>query len=142
MAEGTGQVIEGFYRACDKFPHNTAIIYLGREFTYLELKQVIQRFATALYDLGLRQDDKMMLYIPNTPQFVIAYLGAQLIGAVPVPVSPIYTPTEMRYLIKDCGAKTVLCMDTNFRYIKEIFQETGLERIIVTTYVEMLPLYK
>ena len=83
-----------------------------------------------------------MLYIPNTPQFLIAYLGAQVIGGIPVPVSPIYTPTEIRYLIKDCGAKTVLCMDTNFRYVKEVFEETGLERIIVTTYVDMLPVYK
>jgi long-chain acyl-CoA synthetase len=142
MPEGTGQVIDGFYRACEKFPDSKAIVYLGREFTYLELKELIWRFATALHDLGVQQDDKVMLYVPNTPQFLIAYLGAQLIGAVSVPVSPIYTPTEMRYLIGDCGAKTILCMDTNFRYVREIFQETGLERIIVTTYVEMLPLHK
>ena len=83
-----------------------------------------------------------MLYIPNCPQFIICYLAAQIIGGVPVPVSPIYTPSELRYLIRDSGAKTILCMDTNLRYVKEILHETGLQRIIVTTYVEMLPLYK
>ena len=135
-------MIDGFYRACEKYPDSTALIYLGEKFTYRELKEYIQRFATALHDLGVRKDDKIMLYIPNSPQFLIAYLGAQLIGGVPVPVSPIYTPTEIRYLINDCQAKTVVCLDTNFRYVKEIFHETGLERIIVTTYVEMLPVYK
>jgi long-chain acyl-CoA synthetase len=142
MSKATARVIDGFYKACEKYPDSSALIYLGEKFTYRELKEYIERFATALHDLGIRKDDKIMLYIPNTPQFLIAYLGAQLIGGVPVPISPIYTPTEIRYLINDCQAKTVVCLDTNFRYVKEIFHETGLERIIVTTYVEMLPRYK
>lgn len=142
MAKATERVIDGFYSACEKFPDRTALIYLGEEFSYRALKELIERFATALHDLGVRRDDKVMLYIPNTPQFLIAYLGAQVIGGIPVPVSPIYTPTEIRYLINDCRAKTVICLNTNFRYVKEVFFETGLERIIVTTYVEMLPLYK
>jgi long-chain acyl-CoA synthetase len=100
------------------------------------------RFATALYDLGVRDDDKVMLYIPNCPQFLIGYFGAQQIGAIPVPVSPIYTPHEIRYLIKDSGAQTVLCQDTNFRYIKEVIPDTGLKRTIVTNYVDLLPFYK
>jgi long-chain acyl-CoA synthetase len=59
-----------------------------------------------------------------------------------VPVSPIYTPHEIKYLIEDAEAETVLCMDTNFRYIQEVFEETRLKRIIVTDYVDMLPAYK
>jgi len=142
MSKVKERVIDGIYRACDKFPQKTALVYLGETFTYRELRELIERFATALYDLGVRKDDKVMLYIPNTPQFLIGYLGAQLIGGVPVAVSPIYTPTEIRYLINDSGAKTVICMDTNFRYVKEVFADTTLEKIIVTTYVDMLPLYK
>ncbi len=90
----------------------------------------------------MRDNDKVMLYIPNCPQFLIAYFGAQQIGAIPVPVSPIYTPHEIRYLIKDSGAQTVLCQDTNFRYIKEVAPDTDLKRIIVTNYVDLLPFYK
>ncbi len=142
MSEVNEFVIDGFYRACEKHPNHTALIYLGERITYRELKEYIHRFATAVHDLGVRKDDKIMLYIPNCPQFIICYLAAQIIGAVPVPVSPIYTPTELRYLIRDSGTTTILCLDTNLRYVKEILHESGLQRIIVTTYVEMLPLYK
>ncbi len=135
-------LITGFERACEKYADKTAIIYLGEKFSYLKIKELIDRFATALHGLGVKKDDKMMLYIPNCPQFLIAYLGAQLIGAIPVPVSPIYTPHEMRYLINDSEAETVLCLDTNFRYIQEVFPDTCLKRAIVTTYVDLLPLYK
>lgn len=142
MSDVNELVMEGFYRACEKHGDRTALIYLGEKITYCELKEYIHRFATALHDLGVRKDDKLMLYIPNCPQFIICYLAAQILGSVPVPVSPIYTPSELRYLIRDSGATTILCLDTNLRYVKEILHETGLQRIIVTTYVEMLPLYK
>jgi long-chain acyl-CoA synthetase len=135
-------LIHSFERACEKYPDKPAIIYLGEKFSYKRLKELIDRFATALYDLGVRDNDKVMLYIPNCPQFLIGYFGAQQIGAIPVPVSPIYTPYEIKYLINDSGAETVLCQDTNFRYIKEVFPETGLKRAIVTNYVDLLPWYK
>lgn len=135
-------VINAFERACEKYPEKTAIIYLGEEFSYLRLKDLIDRFATALHDLGVKDNDKVMLYIPNCPQFLISYFGTQQIGAIPVPVSPIYTPYEMKYLINDSEAETVVCQDTNFRYIKEVFPETCLKRAIVTNYVDLLPLYK
>jgi len=135
-------LITGFERACEKYADKTAIIYLGQKFSYLKIRELIDRFATALHELGVKKDDKVMLYIPNCPQFLIAYLGAQRIGAIPVPVSPIYTPHEMRYLINDSEAETVLCLDTNFRYIQEVFPDTCLKRAIVTTYVDLLPIYK
>jgi long-chain acyl-CoA synthetase len=135
-------LMRSFERACEKYPDRTAIIYIGEKFSYRRLKELIDRFATALYDLGVRKNDKVMLYIPNCPQFLIGYFGAQQIGAIPVPVSPIYTPYEIKYLINDSRAETVLCQDTNFRYIREVFPETGLKRAIVTNYVDLLPWYK
>jgi len=135
-------LMRSFERACEKYPDRAAIIYIGEKFSYRRLKELIDRFATALYDLGVRKNDKVMLYIPNCPQFLIGYFGAQQIGAIPVPVSPIYTPYEIKYLINDSGAETVLCQDTNFRYIREVFPETGLKRAIVTNYVDLLPWYK
>jgi len=135
-------VIAGFDRACESYPDRAAVVYLGENFSYRKMKELINRFATALFDLGVRDNDKVMLYIPNCPQFLIAYFGAQQIGAIPVPVSPIYTPHEIKYLINDSEAETILCMDTNFRYVKEVFPETCLKRTIVTNYVDLIPLYK
>ena len=133
----------GFYdRACERTPEKTAIIYLGEKFSYRKLKELIDRFATALYEIGVSQNDRVMLYIPNCPQFLIGYLGIKRIGAVPVPVSPIYTPREVKYLVNDSRAETVLCQDTNYRYIMEIMPECCLKNVIVTNLVDLLPLYK
>jgi long-chain acyl-CoA synthetase len=127
---------------CEKYPHKPAIIYLGEKFSYSKLRDLVRRFAAALSELGVRVNDKVMIYTANCPQLLIAYFGIQEIGAIPVPVSSIYTPFELEYLINDSGAETIICQDTNFRYVKEVFEKTNLRRIIVTNLVDLLPWWK
>ena len=142
-ARGTDELVfTKVERVAEKFPEKPAIIYLGESFSYAKLRELVDRFATALYDLGVRDNDKVMLYIPNCPQFLIGYFGAQKIGAVPVPVSPIYTPSELEYLINDSDARTVLCQDTNFGYVQQVLTKTGLKRVIVTNLGDLLPWWK
>jgi long-chain acyl-CoA synthetase len=135
-------LVAGLERTCERYPDNTAIIYLGERFTYRRIKALIDAFAAALERMGVRAGDRVMLYLANSPQFLIAYLGVQKIGGVVVPVSPIYTPHEIQYLINDAGAETIVCQDTNFRYVREVFSETCLQRIIVTNLADLLPWYK
>lgn len=131
-----------FEKVCEKYPHRPAIIFLGEKFTYARLRDLIDRFATALNRLGVRKGDKVMLYITNSAQWVISFFAIQKIGAVVVPVAPIYTSFEIEYMINDAGVETVICLDTNFGYVQEIFSKTGLKRIIVTNLVDLLPIWK
>ncbi|NIO05682.1 MAG: AMP-binding protein [Proteobacteria bacterium] len=129
-------------RMCQKYPDRPAIIYLGETWTYAEMTDIIDRFANVLCHLGVRQGDRVMLYIPNSPQFIAGYFGAMKAGATPVPVSPIYTPFEIEYLINDSGAGIILCQDTNCGYVREVFPKTTLRGIIVTNYADLLPWWK
>lgn len=136
------EVITGFERIAENFPDRVALVYLGEKFTYRRLRELIYRFATALYEMGVRDNDRVMLYIPNCPQWLIAFLAIQKIGGVPVPTSPIYTPFEISYQLKDCEAETIICQDTNFGYVSEVFEKTPLKRAIVTNLVDLLPGWK
>ncbi len=131
-----------FEQNCQRFPDKVALIYLGKFYSYAQLKELSDRFATALHGLGVRENDKVFIYLPNCVQWVIAYLAILEIGAIAVPVSPIYTPSEITYMINDSGAETIICQDTNFGYVKEVLPQTGLKRIIYTGLASMLPLWK
>jgi long-chain acyl-CoA synthetase len=131
-----------FDRMCDRYPDQTAVIYLGQHFSFSKLRELSERFAGALADLGVEKGDRVMIYIPNCVQWVIAFLGIQKIGAVLVPVSPIYTSHELEYMIRDSGTETIICQDTNFCYAKEVFAGSGLKRIIVTNLVDLLFFWK
>ena len=126
----------------EKYPGNTAVLYLGEHFTYKRLKELSERFAGGLRKLGVKKGDKVLLYIPNCIQWVVAYLGIQKAGAVLVPVSPIYTSYELEYMINNSGAETIICMDTNFGYVKETFSASCLKQAIVTNLVDLLPAWK
>ena len=131
-----------FDRMCDTYPDRTAVVYLGERFSYRRLRDLGERFAGALASLGLQKGDRVMIYIPNCIQWVIAFLGIQKLGAVIVPVAPIYTSHELEYLIRDSGTRTIICMDTNFGYVKEVMDSTELREVIVTNLVDLLPLWK
>jgi len=129
-------------RMVDKYPEKPAIIFLDEKYSYRRMKELIDRFATALCNLGVRDGDRVMLYLPNCPQWLIGYFAIQNVGAIPVPISPIYTPREIKYIINDSGAETVICQDTNFGYIKQTAAETCMKRVIVTNLTDLLPSWK
>ena len=131
-----------FERMCEKYPDRPAVVYLGENFSYRRLNDLIDRFATSLTQFGISKGDKVMIYISNSVQWVIAFFGIQKIGAVVIPVPPIYTSFEIEYMINNSGAQTIICLDTNFCYVKEVFPKTCLKRVIVTNLVDLLPFWK
>ncbi|MEJ2157203.1 MAG: AMP-binding protein [Desulfobacteraceae bacterium] len=131
-----------FDRMSRTYPDQVAVIYLGQRFSYRRLQDLSLRFAGALQGLGISKGDRVMIYISNCIQWVIAFLGIQRLGAVIVPVSPIYTSHELEYMIKDSGANTVICLDTNYCYVKEARNTVHLDHVIVTNLVDLLPAWK
>jgi len=131
-----------FDRMSEGYPDRTALIYLGERFSYARMRALSDRFAAGLTRLGIRKGDRVMVYIPNCPQWIIAFLAIQKVGAVIVPVSPIYTSYEIDYMIQDSGAETVICLDTNYCYANEVCLSLDIKHVIVTNLVDLLPPWK
>jgi long-chain acyl-CoA synthetase len=131
-----------FRRIAEEHRERPAIIYLGEKLTYGRLLRAVDAFAEGLASLGLAAEDKIIIYMPNTPQWIISWLSIQKIGAVAIPIAPIYTSRDLRYVAGDSGARTVICADTNFGYAKELKSEGVLDNIIVSRMDDLLPLYK
>ena len=132
----------GFDRVCATHPERTALIYLGEHVSYRQLQHSSDCFAAALEELGVAKGNRVLVYLPNCTQWVIAFLAIQKIGAVIVPVAPIYTSHELEYLLRDSGAETVICMDTNFGYVREVMASGGVRHVIVTNLADLLPGWK
>ncbi|MDQ1334914.1 MAG: Long-chain fatty acid--CoA ligase, partial [Thermodesulfobacteriota bacterium] len=121
---------------------HAAVIYLGTRYSYLEVRRLAERFAAALHGLGMRPNQRVMLYIPNTLQWVVTWLAIQRVGAVAVPITPIYTPHDLRYIANDSEAEAIVCADTNFGYVKRVLSETHIKTVIVTRMADLLPWWK
>jgi long-chain acyl-CoA synthetase len=142
IAETNNNIYSNFTAAAEQNPDKTAVVYLGTRFTYRKLQNLSERFAAALSDHGVKTGQKTMLYIPNSIQWIVSWLGVQKIGAVAVPITPIYTPHDISYIANDCDAEVMICADTNFGYVTSVLSETGFKAVIVSKMADLLPWWK
>ena len=95
-------------RANRLFPHKSALIFEGKSFTYSQLNQLSNRLANSLKNLGIERGERVALFLPNIPEFIIAYLGILKLGAVVVSINSMLKSGELRYILNDCTAKLII----------------------------------
>jgi long-chain acyl-CoA synthetase len=137
-----GNIFEAVASAARKHGNKTAIIYLGTRFTYRTILHLAENFAASLRDAGVAEGDRVILYVPNSVHWVVAWLGIQRAGAIVVPITPIYTQYDLIYIANDSGAAFIVCSDTNFGYVKQAIPETGLKKAIAVKLIDLLPWWK
>ncbi len=122
-----------------KYPDAPCTIFKGAKISYSEMVDRTDRFAAALAGLGVKKGDRVGIFIPNTPQFVIAYFGALKVGAVVVATNPLYSPREIEHQVNDAGVEVMIVMSNFYNTVKEVQPKTKLKTLIVTNIKETLP---
>jgi long-chain acyl-CoA synthetase len=133
-------VPELFDQMAEKFSDKTALIFYGKKISYAKLREEVNRFATALADLGVAKGDTVALYLLNCPQYVIAYFASLKVGAKITPVSPVYTSHEIKHQLQDSDASTVVCQDILYDNVEKA--GVALKNVILTNIAEYLPALK
>jgi len=117
----------------ERVPNRIAIHFGGMALTYAELRQLTDRFATALAALGVSKGDRAAIHLPNCPQFAIAYYAILKTGATFTPLSPLLSPREVIHQLNDSGAETLITLDLLYPGIESIIPQTPVKRIISTS---------
>jgi len=130
-------VVDTFNEVTEKWKDKTAVVFYGRKMSYKEIRDQVDRFATALHDLGVKKGDKIALLLLNSPQFVIAYYGALKAGATLTAISPVYVSSEVKYQLEDSGAKMIVCLDILYDNVEK--SGVKLDAVILTGIGEYLP---
>jgi long-chain acyl-CoA synthetase len=121
-------------------PNHTALIFKGRRMSYAELEQLSNAFGTALVNLGVEKGERVALLIPNSPQAVIAQLGAWKAGAIVCPVNSLYTAAELECALRDVGAETVVVLTPFYQKVKALQERYRVKRVIATNIKDHLGL--
>ncbi|MEC4813184.1 MAG: long-chain fatty acid--CoA ligase [Scytonema sp. PMC 1069.18] len=101
------------------FPEKTALIFENQFFTYTHLNQLVNRVANGLRGLGIRKGDRVALFLPNIPEFIISYLGILKIGAVAVSINVMLKSAEVSYILNDCGAIAIITTEAQSEQVLE-----------------------
>ncbi|HKS26936.1 MAG TPA: long-chain fatty acid--CoA ligase [Pyrinomonadaceae bacterium] len=117
-------------------PDKLATAFLGAHMTYGQIKEQAGRLATALLRLGIRQNDRVGIMLPNCPQYVVATFAILRLGAIVVNVNPLYTPREVLVVAEDSGMKAMLTLDLLAPVTLAVRDKTGIENVIITSAAE------
>ena len=122
-----------------KYPDRACTIFKGAVITYKEMSAITDHIAAALADMGVKKGDRVGIFMPNTPQFVMAYYGILKAGAVVVATNPLYTPTEIEHQASDAGVEIMFVMTNFYNTIKKAQPNTRIRKLIVSNLKEALP---
>ncbi len=101
--------VDAMFRAsCTRHPGNEALVFEGRRWTYAQLSAWVDGAARVLSQAGVKRGDRVALWIGNRPEFVLAFLATQRIGAITVPISTREQAPGLAYMLEQCGAVVLL----------------------------------
>ena len=112
---------------------------LDAKLSYRRLDEQVNRLANALTAMGVGKGDRVALYLPNCPQFVIGFFAILKIGAIVAPNNPLYVPRELEFQLSDAGAQTIICLSRFYPNVQRVRASTPLKNVIVTNIKEYFP---
>jgi len=80
----------------------------GREFTWSELDQMVNKVGNALINMGVKKGDRVAIYLPNSPEFIFTYFAVARIGAVVTPFNILFRTNEISYILNNSRAKVLV----------------------------------
>ncbi len=128
-------------RTAARMPQASCIDFLGRIFTYEAVARLVDRAAEGFRRLGVTKGVKVGLFLPNCPQYVVAYYGAMKAGGTVVNFSPLYTADELAAQVEDSETDIMVCLDVAQLYptIARVLGTTRLRTLVVGNIAEALP---
>ncbi|HJA37489.1 MAG TPA: AMP-binding protein [Candidatus Brevibacterium intestinigallinarum] len=122
-----GSVIDYLRKWSTERPDAVAIHFYGRDITFAELDRASAAYAGWLRANGVEPGDRAGVFLPNCPQFAIAFLGILRAGAVYVPINPMFRARELAHELSDAGVRVLLALPEFAPLIAEVGAELGVD---------------
>lgn len=120
--------------SAERYPDHTAIIYYDTRITYRELFAEVEALAGYLHEKGVKKGDRVLLYMQNSPQYVIGYYAILRANAAVIPVNPMNRSAELEHYISDTDSRVCLAGQELTGFIAPLLETTHLEHIVVAAY--------
>jgi long-chain acyl-CoA synthetase len=122
---------EMLWESAQRFPEKIAIIYQGQKITFRELDGLVNSFANALANLGVKKGDRVALYMTNRPEYLISIYAITRLGAVFTPMNPTYKEEEVRHQLHDADASVLVMQESLYPLVKALRQQIRSLKTVV-----------
>ncbi len=133
-----GSMFEAVEKIAKKHPHHIAFDFMGKSTTYKELVQQIENCAKALKTVGIRQNDKVTIAMPNCPQAIFLFYAVNLVGGIANMIHPLSAEKEIEFYLNESGSITAITLDQFYGKFEAIRKNTGVVNIIIASIKDAL----
>lgn len=130
-------VAQNLIDTANRLPDKVAIHYYGTQITYAQLKDQVGRIAGWLQAKGVQRGDRVLLYMQNSPQWIIGYYAILLADAAVIPVNPMNRQAELEHLARDTGARVALAGSELVEHIQPLVTSQDLHHVLAAAYADM-----
>jgi long-chain acyl-CoA synthetase len=119
--------------ASEKYPSQTAVLFSDIEIKYQDLRKLVDRFASALVDLGVHKGDRVCIFLPNCIEFILSDWAIIKTGAAVVPTSILRSDEGLLHEVGSSNSKVIICREDNLERVLGIRDQCDLTDIIVVS---------
>lgn len=128
-------VYDNLVTTVDRYPDKVAMYYYGKEITYRSLLDEVEKLAGYMeHELGVKEKNNVLLFMQNSPQFLVSLFAILRLRAVAVPINPMSVTDELKYYVQDADINHALVGYELLSKIQPLIEEELLDHVIVTAY--------
>ncbi len=126
-----GSMVEMLENNARLYPNNVAFDFMGKSTTYREMVSNIEKCARSLRTIGVRENDRVTIAMPNCPQAIYMFYGVNMIGAVANMVHPLSSEKELEFYINESASVTVVTLDQFYHKFEAIRENTCVVNLVI-----------
>ena len=128
-----GTMVGYFLEAVARYPENIAIEYYGRTYTYRAFYEMIRDTAKSLKSQGVKEGDTIAICMPNTPEAILMFYAANMVGALVSLIHPLSAEKEIQNYVNGSGATFLLSLDLVYDKVHNIVDNTCIKKIVIAS---------
>ena len=133
-----GSMFDKVSQIAAEYPDNIAFTFMGKKTSYRQLVREIERCAKALKTIGVRENDKVTIAMPNCPQAIYMFYAVNLVGAIANMIHPLSAEKEIEFYLNESESVTAITLDQFYHKFENIRENTGVVNIIIASVKDAL----
>ncbi|MBQ5951724.1 MAG: AMP-binding protein, partial [Lachnospiraceae bacterium] len=128
-----GSMFDKIAEVAERYPNNVAFDFMGRSTTYRELVREVEKCAKALKTIGVRENDKVTIAMPNCPQAIFMFYAVNLVGGIANMIHPLSAEKEIEFYLNESESVTAITLDQFYHKFERIRENTKVVNIIIAS---------
>lgn len=128
-----GTMFESVQKIAEEYPNNIAFDFMGKSTTYKTMVEEIRKCAKSLRTIGVRENDKVTVAMPNCPQAIYMFYAINLVGGVANMIHPLSAEKEIEFYLNESESVTAVTLDQFYNKFERVRQNTKVVNIVIAS---------